>query len=500
MHTLTIAGQTDVGKRRQDNQDAFIAAPLRGDTGALLVVIDGVGGYAGGERAAAIAKEAIQQYMATPKGDSLTMLREAVVFANNQIDSERRTNPSLDQMCCVLTAAVADASTGKVYYAHVGDTRMYRYRNDELEKITSDHSLVGEREDTNELSEAEAMDHPHRNVVLRTVGSQTHRVDDEEFIESGETDFQPGDLLLLCSDGLTDMLTRGQIRGILNRPLPLVDQVRDLIQLANQQGGKDNITIVVALYPQEEAGSITTVAMPVPEKQTAPIDAAPIVTNPTAVTNEPEPARTSTAGSGRWGLGLGALAAIGLIVGLFWYQNQPVRRQSRPVSVDSIKISNEGIARVTGFTAVTSTEAAFTAADTLLDSLKLAAYQRTDHRLLLPADTFRLREPLVLTDSLLAIVGDSRLTVLMPIDSTKAALAVQINRPGAVRLENLLISGFKTGIETTNGGQLIAKRLYFTNVDKPMLATVQQDSIPNAVISLTVNVPVAAPIKPKRSR
>jgi serine/threonine protein phosphatase PrpC len=493
MHTLTIAGQTDVGKRRQDNQDAFIAVPLRGETSALLVVIDGVGGYAGGERAATIAKESIQQYMATPKGDSLTMLREAVVFANNQIDTERRTNPSLDQMCCVLTAAVADTAAGKVYYAHVGDTRMYRYRNDELEKITSDHSLVGEREDTNELSEAEAMEHPHRNVVLRTVGSQTHRVDDDEFIESGETDFQPGDLLLLCSDGLTDMLTRGQIRGILNRPLPLTDQVRDLIQLANQQGGKDNITIVVAHQSGEQSRSITTVETPTQQP-------VPVITSPTEVTNEPGTTGTPTAGSGRWGLGLGALAAIGLVVGLIWYQNQPVRRQSRPVSVDSIKISNEGIARVTGFTAVTPTEAAFTAADTLLDSLRLAAYQRTDHRLVLPADTFRLREPLVLTDSLLAIIGDNRLTVLMPIDSTKAALAVQINRSGAVRLENLVISGFKTGIETSNGGQLIAKKLYFTDVDKPMLATVQQDSIPNAVISLTVNVPVAAPIKPKRSR
>lgn len=496
MHTLTIAGQTDVGKRRQDNQDAFIAAPLRGDTSALLVVIDGVGGYAGGERAAEIARESIQQYMATPKGDTLTMLREAVVFANNQIDAERQQNPELDQMCCVLTAVVADASVGKVYYAHVGDTRLYRYRNDELEKITFDHSLVGEREDANELSEAEAMEHPHRNVVLRTVGSEPHRVDDEDFIESNETDFLPGDLLLLCSDGLTDMLTRGQIRGILNRPLALDDQIRDLIQLANQQGGKDNITVVVARQSVEETEAVTMVT-PLREKQPDPVVSAP--TTPVAMSGLEEKS-ASTSGSGRWGLGLGALVAIALIVALIWYQNQPDSRPPRPVAVDSIKISNEGIARVTGFTAVTSTEAAFTAADTLLDSLKLAAYGRTDHRLLLPADTFRLREPLILTDSMLAVIGDGQLTVLMPIDSTKAALAVQINRIGAVRLENLVISGFKTGIETTNGGQLIAKKLYFAGVDKPMLATIQQDSIPNAVISLTVKEPVVAPIKPKRSR
>ncbi|GAB3745629.1 PP2C family protein-serine/threonine phosphatase [Spirosoma pomorum] len=493
MHTLTIAGQTDVGKRRQDNQDTFICTPLWAETSALLVVIDGVGGYAGGERASAIAKESIQQYMATPKGDTLTMLREAVVFANNQIDAERQQKPELDQMCCVLTAAFADAAAGKVYYVHVGDTRMYRYRNDELEKITLDHSLVGEREDANELSEAEAMEHPHRNVVLRTVGSGMHRIDDPEFMDSGETDFLPGDLLLLCSDGLTDMLTRSQIRGILNRPLSPEEQIRDLIQLANQQGGKDNITIVLALNMGEVTAPVVNKAAPLAEQHPQPADTtAAVLTTPV----EPEKA----SGSGRWGLGLGALVAVALILGLIWYQNQPTSRPPRPVAVDSIKISNEGIARVTGFTAVTPTDAAFTAADTLLDSLKLAAYQRTDHRLVLPADTFWLREPLILTDSMLAVIGDGQLTVLMPIDSTKAAVAVQINRSGAVRLENLVISGFRTGIEAASGGQLIAKKLYFADVDKPMLATVQQDSIPNAVISLTVKEPVVAPVKSKRSR
>jgi serine/threonine protein phosphatase PrpC len=493
MHTLTIAGQTDVGKRRQDNQDTFICTKLWAETSALLAVIDGVGGYAGGERASAIAKEAITQYMATPKGDTLTMLREAVVFANNQINAERQQKPELDQMCCVLTAAFADADAGKIYYVHVGDTRMYRYRNDELEKITLDHSLVGEREDANELSEAEAMEHPHRNVVLRTVGSGMHRIDDPEFMDSGETDFLPGDLLLLCSDGLTDMLTRSQIRGILNRPLSPEEQIRDLIQLANQQGGKDNITIVLALNSGEVTAPVVAKTAPLAEQRSQPTGTATAVP-----TNPIEPEKTS--GSGRWGLGLGALVAVGLILGLIWYQNQPTSRPPRPVAVDSIKISNEGIARVTGFTAVTSTDAAFTAADTLLDSLKLAAYQRTDHRLVLPADTFRLREPLILTDSMLAVIGDGQLTVLMPIDSTKAAVAVQINRSGAVRLENLVISGFKTGIEATSGGQLIAKKLYFADVEKPMLATVQQDSIPNAVISLTVKEPVVAPIKSKRSR
>lgn len=160
MNDLLIAGLTDVGQRRKDNQDTFICTPLWSESNALLAVIDGVGGYAGGDRAAAIAREAIERYMATPNGDPLSMLREAVVFANNQINEQRQQDLKLGQMCCVLTAALADISTNKLYYAHVGDTRLYRYRRGELTKLTHDHSLVGVREDANELTEAEAMAHP----------------------------------------------------------------------------------------------------------------------------------------------------------------------------------------------------------------------------------------------------------------------------------------------------------------------------------------------------
>src|SRR5690606_38830983 len=125
------------------------------------------------------------------------------------------------------------------------DTRMYRFRGGVLVKLTRDHSLVGIREVANELTEAEAMQHPRRNEILRDVGSLPHRVDNPDFLESGETDFEPGDVLLLCSDGLTDMITQAQIRAVLGRKLSLDAQTTELIRVANQQGGKDNITVVL---------------------------------------------------------------------------------------------------------------------------------------------------------------------------------------------------------------------------------------------------------------
>jgi serine/threonine protein phosphatase PrpC len=211
----------------------------------LLVVVDGVGGYAGGKKAAAIARESIDQYMQTPKGDTLTMLREAVIFANNRIAEERAQDPKYSEMCCVLTAAVADASAGAVYFVHVGDTRMYRYRKGVLQKLTKDHSFVGLREDAGEITEREAMSHPQRNQILREVGSAIHRIDDDDFMQYGKEELLPGDGLLLCSDGLTDMVTAKQIAEILATSAALNTKVNNIIALANDAGGHDNITVVL---------------------------------------------------------------------------------------------------------------------------------------------------------------------------------------------------------------------------------------------------------------
>lgn len=247
MDNLQFAGNTDTGLRRKDNQDTFICQPIwsRNDI-VLLAAIDGVGGNAGGDKAAAIARESISRYMESPKGDLLTMLREAVVFANNQIVEARKEDIRFSGMCCVLTAAVTDANAQRLCFAHVGDSRMYRFRSGELTKLTKDHSIVGMREDEGELTEEQAMQHPRRNEILREVGSVPRRIDDAEFMDYGETEFLPGDAILLCSDGLTDMITAAQMKTVLQGNSPLTQKAAELIGLANAAGGNDNITVVLA--------------------------------------------------------------------------------------------------------------------------------------------------------------------------------------------------------------------------------------------------------------
>ena len=258
MESILLSGNTHPGRRRKENQDACIVRPLWSDDKALAVVIDGVGGYAGGERAAAIAKDCIEQYMQTPSGDTLTMLREAVTFANNQVVEERKKDQRLSEMCCVLTALVADTLAQSIYFVHVGDTRLYRYRDGKLQKLTRDHSFVGIREDAGEISEKEAMVHPHRNQILREVGSALHRLDDEDFMDYGRDAFVPGDLLLLCSDGLTDMITSQQLTSVLSINQPLMNKTDRLVELANESGGHDNITVVLLQYPTATSNTKNT--------------------------------------------------------------------------------------------------------------------------------------------------------------------------------------------------------------------------------------------------
>ncbi|GAB3319051.1 hypothetical protein GCM10027299_11250 [Larkinella ripae] len=472
MNSLGIAGQTDVGQRRKDNQDTFICSPIWSETSALLAAIDGVGGYAGGDRAAAIAKESIEQYMATPNGDPLSMLREAVVFANNQIHKERQQNPPLAQMACVLTTALVDSRLRKVYFVHVGDTRMYRFRQGVLEKLTRDHSLVGIREDANELTETEAMQHPRRNEILRDVGSLAHRVDDPDFLESGETGFEPGDQLLLCSDGLTDMITQAQIRAVLGRNLSLEAQAAELIRVANQQGGNDNITVVLAQNnaPAGESAVATKAGKTAPSKPVSPV--VPETAAPPA---KPAPRRSG----GLW-LVLGLLL-VGVVAGIWWYQDQP-----------SSLHAETGADRLPAVSRLPDT--AFVAPTSRLDSLVQAAYRTPDHQLTLPADTFRIEKPLLLTDSLLRIVGDARLAVFLPADTARAAVALRVLRSGPAHLENILISGFKTGIETTRDTRMQLSNVYFRNVDVPVSAAVRQDTFRNTVFGVSVqNLPVSTP-------
>lgn len=237
---LRTGAATDTGRQRTSNEDALLCKPETG----VFAVIDGVGGYAGGEVAATLAREAISRRLDHQTGEPEQDLREAVTNANNKIYWQSQEDPSLAQMACVLTVALV--SENRVMAAHVGDTRLYKIRQQAIEKLTRDHSFVGVQEDEQSLTEAEAMQHPRRNEILRDVGSDLHEPNDAHFIDIVDAPFEPDAALLLCTDGLTDLVRANELTRIIHDHAGHPHTAAEaLIQAANEAGGKDNITVVV---------------------------------------------------------------------------------------------------------------------------------------------------------------------------------------------------------------------------------------------------------------
>jgi len=237
---LRCAGESHVGMVRQNNEDRVHCDPDRG----IFLVIDGIGGQAAGEKAAEIAINRVRARLERQTGTVEDRIREAITVANNEILQASATNPEWRGMACVMTVAVAE--NGRAVIGHVGDSRLYKVRQREIRKITHDHSPVGEREDSRQISEAEAMRHPRRNEVYRDVGSQEHAPDDPDFIELLSIPFEPDSALLLCSDGLSDQVTSAEIlRTVLANAGHPGGAVHELIEAANRAGGKDNVTVLV---------------------------------------------------------------------------------------------------------------------------------------------------------------------------------------------------------------------------------------------------------------
>ena len=236
---LRAAGDTNPGLQRDVNEDRFHIDVPRG----LFMVIDGVGGQAAGGKAADTAVSMLRARLERETGPVASRLREAITVANNEIHRLAGLRPEWNGMACVLTAAIV--TDGRAVVGHVGDTRLYKLRYGRIQKITRDHSPVGEREDARELSELDAMQHPRRNEVYRDVGSEPHEPGDPDFIDVQELPFEPNAALLLCSDGLTDMVDSSSINEIVARWAGRPQQVvKALIDAANASGGKDNVTVV----------------------------------------------------------------------------------------------------------------------------------------------------------------------------------------------------------------------------------------------------------------
>lgn len=459
MKNIVISGNTHPGRRRKENQDAWIAAQLWAADKALLAVIDGVGGYRGGERAAAIARDSIKQYMQEPKGDTLTMLREAVIFANNCIIEERKIDRHISEMCCVLTAVVADAAAQTIYYVHVGDTRLYRFREGRLQKLTKDHSFVGIREDAGQMTEYEAMHHPHRNQILREVGSVTHRLDDEDFMDYGSENLLPGDLLVLCSDGLTDMITAQQMTTVLATGQPLAGKVNSLITLANQMGGSDNITVVLLKHKQTTHRKKTIPATPaIPENGTAIAMEDP---EPAPDTGSPAPgSQRKTPPKILW-----AILSLLLVSGAGWYFAPPGKIAILPAEVVRVADSNRAIpntrtshAAVPGPVTVVKTDTLRITATQNWQQLKQYADSVGNPLLIMPANKNNTRFAAVTIDDRSARAGDTLL------------------------IKDLRIKDFETGIKVQVPVLLKTDNLLFHNIKYPFINLVKTDSSHTALL------------------
>jgi serine/threonine protein phosphatase PrpC len=224
---------TDTGRRRLGNEDAYVFEP------PLFAIADGMGGAQAGEIAAGLAAAALEERGAEARGaDGLGSI---IAEANRRIWERSLADPATAGMGTTVTVALVDPAAETIAFGHVGDSRAYRLRNDALEQVTTDHSLVAELIESGVLTPEEAERHPQRSAITRALGTEP-AVDADIFT----IDAVPGDLFLLCSDGLSDMLTEEEIADALE------GAGRDpkaagaaLVEAANSRGGDDNITVVL---------------------------------------------------------------------------------------------------------------------------------------------------------------------------------------------------------------------------------------------------------------
>lgn len=251
---IASCGITDIGRKRQRNEDSYLV----NDKLHLYIVADGMGGHAGGEFASKIAVSTVEEIFKgedreksgvpeetfldgqiSPEDDEAKQerLKDAILRAGNMIARKAVEDPELRGMGTTVTVMFFIEDRG--YIAHVGDSRAYCVRNETITQITEDHSLVHEQLKSGLITEEEARTHQLKNIITRSVG-----VHEEVEIDTVVWKVQPGDSYLLCSDGLTNMVSDPQLQGVINEN-DLEPAARELVDMANRNGGDDNITLII---------------------------------------------------------------------------------------------------------------------------------------------------------------------------------------------------------------------------------------------------------------
>jgi serine/threonine protein phosphatase PrpC len=230
---------TDTGRKRRRNEDAYVCEP------PLFAIADGMGGALAGEVASRLAAAALKESHADAGGEH--RIYDLIQEANRRVYARSSTDPNTSGMGTTITVALVE--NGNVAFGHVGDSRAYLIRDGHMEQVTEDHSLVNELMKSGKLSREEAETHPQRSVITRALGTDPD-VDADTFTIEAKS----GDVFLLCSDGLTDMVGEREILELveLNR-LDIDVALKSLVRAANRSGGEDNITVVAFEIAESEA-------------------------------------------------------------------------------------------------------------------------------------------------------------------------------------------------------------------------------------------------------
>ncbi|MCC6754974.1 MAG: Stp1/IreP family PP2C-type Ser/Thr phosphatase [Solirubrobacterales bacterium] len=232
LRVSTHSERTDVGRQRQANEDSYLARS------PLFVVADGMGGAQAGEVASLTAIQAFQAGL--PDGKPEESIEHLIQVANRSIHDQAHSDASLAGMGTTITVAAIDADSEQVVIGHVGDSRAYRLREGIIQRLTRDHSLVEEMRRRGQITEEQAEEHPQRSIITRALGPEPEVQADMAMVPA-----VPGDIFLLCSDGLTTMIGDEKIRDILIGATSLDAAARTLVDEANRAGGRDNITVIV---------------------------------------------------------------------------------------------------------------------------------------------------------------------------------------------------------------------------------------------------------------
>ena len=253
LRIIEQTGRTDVGRQRTANEDSLFVRP------PMFAVADGMGGAKAGEVASALAVEAVENApdSAEPTEEQLAAI---VRSANRRIYDLAVADETRRGMGTTLT--LVKVHDDEVTIAHVGDSRAYRMRDGTLEQLTRDHSLVAELERSGQITAEAAEHHPQRSIITRALGPEPD-VEVDTYTLTGRED----DLFLICSDGLTSMISDDEVTSILRPAGSLDEAAQELVLAANQSGGKDNITVILFRLGEDEGGAERTQVRPVPSEE-----------------------------------------------------------------------------------------------------------------------------------------------------------------------------------------------------------------------------------------